>query len=61
MQLTTIKGIRSETLKLKSLLASLDRHHVRHISHVISAENCVKPFSDAKQILLTKFALDRDA
>ena len=57
----TIKGIRSETLKLECLLASLDRHHVRHISHVISAENCVKPFSDAKQILLTKFALDRDA
>ena len=57
----TIKGIRSETLKLECLLASLDRHHVRHISHVISAENCVKPFSGAKQILLTKFALDRDA
>ena len=43
----TIKGIHSETLKLECLLAlaSLDRHHVRHISHVISAENCVKPFS----------------
>ena len=55
------KRIFSESARLECLLTALDRRHIRQIAHIIFAKDAQNAYSQAKAVLLSKYALDQDS